>query len=111
MTLVANSVRGGGSLSGYDCFTIDEGLTTREDTDPRCRLVVADPVDPIHDLHVFRNTPPGDECARERHIAEIDRQRIIDYASRAGWCRVPPIGTAIRIEPLSHLVQSSASSA
>jgi hypothetical protein len=30
MTLAANSLRGGGSLSGYNCFTIDEGLTTAE---------------------------------------------------------------------------------
>ena len=30
LTLTANSVRGGGSLSGYNCFTIDEGATTAE---------------------------------------------------------------------------------
>lgn len=30
MTLVANSVRGGGSLSGYNCFTIDEGTAQAE---------------------------------------------------------------------------------
>src|SRR4051794_33818528 len=30
MTLVANSVRGGSSLSGYQCFTIDEGRTDAE---------------------------------------------------------------------------------
>jgi hypothetical protein len=30
MTLVANSVRGGSSLSGYQCFTIDEGRTDME---------------------------------------------------------------------------------
>ncbi len=30
MTLVANAVRGGGSLSGYNCFTIDEGTAQAE---------------------------------------------------------------------------------
>jgi hypothetical protein len=30
MTLVANSVRGGGTLGGYNCFTIDEGRTDSE---------------------------------------------------------------------------------
>jgi hypothetical protein len=30
MTLAANSVRGGGTLSGYNCFTIDEGRTDME---------------------------------------------------------------------------------
>lgn len=30
MTLTANSVRGGGSLSGYECFTIDEGTAQAE---------------------------------------------------------------------------------
>lgn len=30
LTLTANSVRGGGSLSGYNCFTIDEGTTQAE---------------------------------------------------------------------------------
>jgi hypothetical protein len=30
MTLSANSVRGGGSLSGYQCFTIDEGSAQAE---------------------------------------------------------------------------------
>lgn len=30
MTLTANSVRGGGSLSGYNCFTIDEGSAQAE---------------------------------------------------------------------------------
>ena len=29
-TLTANSVRGGGSLSGYNCFTIDEGSAQAE---------------------------------------------------------------------------------
>ncbi len=31
MTLVANSVRGGNSLSGTQCFTVDEGRAERED--------------------------------------------------------------------------------
>ena len=31
MELVANSVRGGGSLSGFQCFTLDEGTSIRED--------------------------------------------------------------------------------
>lgn len=31
LTLVLNSVRGGGALSGWQCFTVDEGKTTRED--------------------------------------------------------------------------------
>ncbi|TCU78872.1 hypothetical protein EDE08_101654 [Bradyrhizobium sp. R2.2-H] len=30
LTLVANSVRGGSSLSGYNCFTVDEGRTDAE---------------------------------------------------------------------------------
>ena len=30
LTLVANSVRGGSTLSGYNCFTIDEGLSAAE---------------------------------------------------------------------------------
>ncbi|MGE3779932.1 MAG: hypothetical protein AB7F89_22275 [Pirellulaceae bacterium] len=30
MTLVSNSVRGGSTLSGYNCFTIDEGRTDME---------------------------------------------------------------------------------
>lgn len=30
LTLVANSIRGGGSLSGYQCFTIDEGSAQAE---------------------------------------------------------------------------------
>ena len=30
MTLTANSVRGGGSLTGYNCFTIDEGSAQAE---------------------------------------------------------------------------------
>lgn len=30
LTLVANSVRGGGTLSGYQCFTVDEGRTDAE---------------------------------------------------------------------------------
>src|SRR4051794_32524444 len=30
MALVSNSVRGGSSLSGYNCFTIDEGRTDAE---------------------------------------------------------------------------------
>jgi hypothetical protein len=30
MTLVSNSVRGGSSLSGYNCFAIDEGRTDAE---------------------------------------------------------------------------------
>lgn len=31
MTLTANSVRGGSTLSGFNCFTIDEGKAERED--------------------------------------------------------------------------------
>lgn len=30
MTLVANAIRGGGSISGYNCFTIDEGSAQME---------------------------------------------------------------------------------
>src|SRR3954467_1295825 len=30
LTLVANSVRGGSSLSGFQCFTVDEGRTDAE---------------------------------------------------------------------------------
>lgn len=30
MTLVANSVRGGSALSGYNCFTVDEGRSDQE---------------------------------------------------------------------------------
>jgi len=30
MTLTANSIRGGGSLSGYNCFSIDEGSSNAE---------------------------------------------------------------------------------
>lgn len=30
MTLTANSIRGGGSLSGYNCFTVDEGNANAE---------------------------------------------------------------------------------
>lgn len=30
MTLVSNSIRGGGTLSGYNCFTIDEGSAQAE---------------------------------------------------------------------------------
>lgn len=30
MTLTANSIRGGGALSGYNCFTVDEGSTSAE---------------------------------------------------------------------------------
>lgn len=30
MTLTANSIRGGGSVSGYTCFTVDEGNTNAE---------------------------------------------------------------------------------
>src|SRR4051794_31025531 len=30
MTLVANSLRGGGTISGYHCFTVDEGRTDQE---------------------------------------------------------------------------------
>lgn len=30
MTLTANSIRGGGSVSGYTCFTLDEGNTNAE---------------------------------------------------------------------------------
>jgi len=30
MTLTANSIRGGGSLSGFNCFTVDEGSTNAE---------------------------------------------------------------------------------
>ena len=30
MTLVSNSVRGGSALSGYNCFTVDEGRTDAE---------------------------------------------------------------------------------
>jgi hypothetical protein len=30
MTLVANSLRGGSVLSGYNCFTVDEGRTDQE---------------------------------------------------------------------------------
>lgn len=32
MTLTANSIRGGGALSGYNCFTIDEGSAQAETT-------------------------------------------------------------------------------
>lgn len=30
MTLTANAIRGGGSISGYNCFTIDEGTSNAE---------------------------------------------------------------------------------
>jgi hypothetical protein len=30
MTLTSNSIRGGGSLSGYECFTVDEGSAQEE---------------------------------------------------------------------------------
>jgi hypothetical protein len=30
LTLTANSVRGGSALSGYNCFTLDEGRTDAE---------------------------------------------------------------------------------
>src|SRR5437016_14018177 len=30
LTLTANSVRGGSTLSGYNCFTLDEGRTDAE---------------------------------------------------------------------------------
>jgi hypothetical protein len=69
-------------------------------SDPGCRFIIPDPVHPVHDLDPLGRTPAGDEGIRERHIAEIDGQRIIDDAARAGWSRGPTIGTTIFVSLL-----------
>jgi hypothetical protein len=88
-------------------------------TDPWCRLVILDLIDPIHDLHSLHRAPAGHEDASERCIRGADREGVIHYAScacamrslaegEARWCRGPPIGTAIRVEACDDLIESTA---
>src|SRR5689334_25082683 len=77
-------------------------------SDPECRFVIPDPVHPAHDLDFLGRAPAGNEGIRERHIGEIDGQRIVNDAARAGWSRGPTIGTTIRVEPCEYLIETPA---
>jgi len=84
-------------------------------------VIVPDPIDPIHDLDPLRRAPVGDECTRECHIGEVDRETIVHDAScacatrslaegEARRRRGPPIGTTIGVEPCDDLVEAAAES-
>src|SRR5215472_12923558 len=83
------------------CITTGPDLWRRvqSGTDPGRRFVIADPIHPIHNLDLLCDAPTGHKGCRERYIGEIDGQRIVDDASRAGWGRDPTIGTAVGVEP------------
>ena len=63
---------------------------------------------PIHNLALLCDAPTGHESTRHRHADEIDRERIVDDASRAGWSRDPAIGTAVGVEPRDDMIEPTA---
>ena len=79
-------------------------------SDPGLRFVIPDAVHPVHNLDFLGRAPAGNEGIRERRLGEIDGQRIIHDAARAGWSRGPTIGTTIRVEPCEYLIETTAQS-
>ena len=63
---------------------------------------------PIHNLDLLCDAPTGHEGCRDRHVEEIDRQRIVHDASCIRWSRDPAIRTAVRVEPRDDLIEPTA---
>ena len=63
---------------------------------------------PIHNLDLLCDAPTGHEGCRDRHVEEIDRQRIVHDASCTRWSRDPAIRTAVRVEPRDDLIEPTA---
>src|SRR6516162_6241995 len=51
--------------------------------DPRLQLVLPNPEHASRRLDLRPDAPPGDECARQRRIGEIDRESVIQHASHS----------------------------
>ena len=98
-----------GSIGVEDANVRSERLVEGR-TDPWCRLVIPDLIDPIHDLHSLHRAPAGHEGARERRVREANREGIVHHASCARWGRGPPISTTICVQPCVHLTESVAES-
>ena len=77
-------------------------------SNPQCRLVVADPIHSVHDLNPLRCAPAGDEGTRDRHVNEIDGERIVDDTTDARGSDRPCIRATIGIEPSNDLIEPTA---
>src|SRR6516162_11348243 len=71
--------------------------------DPRLRVVLPNLEHAAGCLDLCPNTPPGDECAREGGITEVDREGVIRHAARPRGRHRPAIRPAILIEPSGDL--------
>jgi hypothetical protein len=71
---------------------------------PRRGVGSTSPIHPIHEFGLLHRTPAGHNGSRDRHVEEIDCQRIVHDASRAQWSRDP----AIRAEPRDDLIPATA---
>src|SRR6516165_9723235 len=67
--------------------------------DPRHRFIVANAEQAALRLDLRRSAPAGDERARQRGVAEIDRDGIVEHAAHAGRCYRPAVGATIPVEP------------
>src|SRR6516225_163502 len=66
--------------------------------DPRHRFIVANAEQAALRLDLRRSAPAGDERARQRGVAEIDRDGIVEHAAHAGRCYRPAVGATIPVE-------------
>jgi len=50
--------------------------------DPRLRLMLPNLEDASRSLDLRPDAPPGDKCAGERSINEVDREGVVQHAAR-----------------------------
>src|SRR5438132_979060 len=65
--------------------------------------ILPDPKHTAGRLDSVTGAPPGDERARERGIAEVDRHRVVENPAHPRRCHRPPARTAILIEPSRYV--------
>ncbi len=119
MTITANSVRGGGSLSGYQCFTVDEGSAQAEYV---CGTVSATTVTSLE-----RGISPADGVTEDADLKFSHRrgasvkitdfpviQRLVSqntgsstYASVLSYASAVPVATSSNNIPYASWVQSA----
>ena len=71
--------------------------------DPRLRLIFAHLERASDRLDLRPDVPPGNEGARQCRICEIDREGVIQYATRPRRRHGPPVRTAVLIKPGGYL--------
>src|SRR6266850_3756929 len=70
--------------------------------DPWRRLILVHPECPFGGLDLVADAPARNECAGERWIWEVDRDRVVQHPSRSRRCHRPPVRATVLIKPGRH---------